>query len=75
VCLPGCSAASAMMHFREQALGPLREAGTDLVHLLTAPGCATALSMIAVLPNGQKSIILANNANDVSDEEDVRRAG
>jgi hypothetical protein len=30
--------------------------------------------MIAVLPNGQKSIILANNANDVSDEEDVRRA-
>lgn len=57
--------------FREQALGPLREAGIDLAHVSTAPGCATALSMIAVLPNGHKSIILANN---VSDEEDVRRA-
>ncbi|MBO0737528.1 MAG: bifunctional hydroxymethylpyrimidine kinase/phosphomethylpyrimidine kinase [Alphaproteobacteria bacterium] len=57
----------------EQALGPLREAGVDLAYVSTACGCATAVSMVAVLPDGRKSIILANNANDVWDEEGIRR--
>jgi ribokinase len=59
--------------FREQAVGPLRQAGVDLAYVSTAPGCATALSMIAVLPDGKKSIILANSANDAWDEKDLRR--
>ena len=57
----------------EQALGPLRDAGVDLAGVSTAHGCATAVSMIAVLPDGKKSIVLANNSNDAWGDEDVRR--
>ena len=49
---------------RHQALGGLREAGVDLSGVGTAPGCATAVSVIAVPPGGKKAILLAANAND-----------
>lgn len=52
----------------EQALAPLREAGVDLGHVSTAEGHPTAVSMIAVPPDGKKSILLALNANDAWDE-------
>ncbi|MCG7360552.1 PfkB family carbohydrate kinase [Roseomonas sp. ACRSG] len=52
---------------REQALAPLRAAGVDLSAVSQAPDIPTAVSMIAVLPNGKKSIILAGNANDAWD--------
>lgn len=54
---------------REQALAPLRRAGLCLDGVTTAPGSATAVSMIAVPPNGKKSIVLAGNANEVWDEK------
>jgi ribokinase len=49
----------------EQALRPLRQAGVDVSGVMSAAGCPTAVSMIAVLPDGKKCIALANNANDV----------
>jgi len=57
---------------REQALKPLRAAGVDLAGVSVAPGIATAVSMIAVPPDGKKSIILAGNANDAWDESALR---
>lgn len=53
---------------REQALAPLRRAGLCLDQVTVAPGIATAVSMIAVPPDGKKSIVLASNANDAWDE-------
>lgn len=53
---------------REQALAPLRKASVDLSVVSQAPGMPTAVSMIAVLPDGKKSIILAGNANDSWDD-------
>jgi ribokinase len=53
---------------REQVLGPLREAGVDLSGVSTADGIATAVSMIAVMPDGKKTIVLAANANDAWDD-------
>ncbi len=47
-----------------QALDPLRRAGVDLAAVSTALDCATAVSMIAVGPDGKKAIVLAGNAND-----------
>ena len=49
---------------REQALGPLRQAGIDLSHVFTADACFTGVSMIAVAPDGSETIIRAGNAND-----------
>jgi pfkB family carbohydrate kinase len=40
---------------REQALAPLRDAGLDLAGVSIAAGCATAVAMIAVLPDGKKT--------------------
>lgn len=57
----------------EQALGPLREAGVDLSGVSAAPGRPTAVSMVAVLPDGSKSIVLASNANDAWQETDAAR--
>lgn len=57
----------------EQALGPLREAGVDLSGVSAAPGHPTAVSMVAVLPDGSKSIVLAGNANDAWQETDAAR--
>lgn len=59
---------------REQALAPLRDAGVDLSGVSQAKGVATAVSMIAVLPDGRKSILLAGNANDAWDEPQGRAA-
>ncbi|HJU20681.1 MAG TPA: PfkB family carbohydrate kinase [Stellaceae bacterium] len=56
----------------EQALGTLREAGIDLAGVAAVSGADTAVSMIAVLPDGRKSIVLANNANDLWQEGDAR---
>lgn len=53
---------------REQALMPLRGAGVDVSGVFVAPGQATAVSMIAVLPDSKKSIVLAGNANEVWDD-------
>ena len=57
----------------EQALAPLRAAGIGLDHVSRAEGCATAVSMIAVLPDGKKSIVLAENANLAWSEAAKRR--
>jgi ribokinase len=48
----------------EQALAPLRRAGVDLAGVSAAPRQSTAVSMICVLPDGGKTIVLAGNAND-----------
>jgi ribokinase len=56
---------------REQALAPLRGAGVDLAGVTTVPDAATAVSMIAIPPDGNKSIVLANNANDAWTMADV----
>jgi ribokinase len=50
-------------HFAEQALAPLRQAGTDLKAVTVRPGAATGVSMIAVPVSGAKTILLAANAN------------
>lgn len=47
-----------------QALQPLRESGTDISNVTTAAGMSTGVSMITVPPSGEKSIVLAGNAND-----------
>jgi ribokinase len=52
----------------EQALAPLRAEGVDLSGVSVAPGQSTAVSMIAALPDGKKSIVLAGNANQVWDD-------
>jgi ribokinase len=54
-----------------QALTPLREAGVDVSGVTTAAGCPTAVSMVAVLPDGKKCIALANNANDAWGTDDL----
>jgi ribokinase len=53
---------------REQALAPLRREGVDLAGVSVAPRQATGVAMIAVLPEGKKTILLAGNANDAWDE-------
>ncbi|HEX4261405.1 MAG TPA: PfkB family carbohydrate kinase [Acetobacteraceae bacterium] len=53
---------------REQVLGPLRDAGVDLSGVSMADRIATAVSMIAVMPDGKKTIVLAANANDAWDD-------
>lgn len=50
----------------EQALAPLRLAGVDTRHVTQGAG-PTGVSMIAVPPDGKKSIVLAGNANDCWD--------
>ncbi len=59
---------------REQALGILGERGVDLAGVSTAPGCATAFSVIAVPHDGKKGILLAGNANDSWDDAAVQSA-
>lgn len=45
------------------ALGELRDAEVDLRGVSRAAGAATAISMIVVRPDGDKTIVLAPNAN------------
>lgn len=47
----------------EQALAGVRAAGIDLAGVTAAEG-ATAVSVIAVLPEGKKAILLAGNAKN-----------
>lgn len=54
----------------EQAMAPLRQAGVDTRHVTRSAG-STAVSMIAVPPDGKKTIVLAGNANDSWDEAAV----
>ncbi len=48
----------------DQALRSLGDARVDLDGVQRLEGVATALSMIVVRPDGEKTIILAPNAND-----------
>ncbi|SFV26860.1 ribokinase [Devosia crocina] len=50
-------------HFAEQALRPLRDAGVELSSVSTSNEAPTGVSMIAVPDNGEKTILLAPNAN------------
>ncbi len=62
---------------QEQALGALRDTAVDMSRVRTVENCATAFSMIIVPPEGDKNIILANNANDrwtSDDQNEVQRA-
>jgi len=56
----------------EQALRRLRQARVDVSGVTSAAGCPTAVSMIAVLPDGKKCIALANKANDAWGADDLR---
>lgn len=49
-------------------LRQLEQADVDLAHVQRVPGSATAVSMIFVKPGGEKTIILAANANMAWDE-------
>jgi ribokinase len=51
-----------------QALEPLTESGVDLAGVTPSAGSATGVSMIAVPESGQKTILLAANANSDWDE-------
>lgn len=55
---------------QEQALKPLRDMGVDLTNVRTVHNAQTAVSMIAVLPDGKKHIILAPNANDEWEDQE-----
>lgn len=55
----------------DEALRSLEDAGVDLRHVQRVRGSATALSMIVVRPDGEKTIILAPNANDAWDDADA----
>lgn len=59
----------------EHALAPLRAQGVDLSAARKVPGQATGVALIAVQPDGDKTILLAGNANDVwVDEDEVQVA-
>jgi ribokinase len=52
-----------------KALRSLKEIGVNLDHVKRLPGQRTGLSMIAVRPDGNKTILLAANANESWEEE------
>ena len=55
----------------EDALGPLREMGVGLDHTHQVVGCSTAVSMIFTRADGDKSIVLAPNANERWTDDDA----
>lgn len=55
---------------QEQALRSLRNQAIDLQYVRAVEGQSTAVSMIAVPPDGKKGILLASNANDHWSEAD-----
>lgn len=55
----------------DEALRSLEDAGVDLGGVRRVEGSATALSMIVVRPDGEKTIILAPNANDAWEDGDA----
>lgn len=56
---------------KEQALRSLREINLDLQYVQAITGQSTAVSMIAVPPDGKKGILLAANANYQWSEEEA----
>jgi ribokinase len=54
-----------------RALGPLREIGVDLSRVTAVEGDVSGVSMIAVPPDGGKTIILAPNANQSWTRQDA----
>ena len=59
----------------EHALAPLRALGVNIDATRQVPGQATGVALIAVHSDGNKTILLATNANDAwSDEDDERVA-
>jgi ribokinase len=59
--------------FADTALQPLEKLGVDVTHVRRMPGTATGVSMIVVRDDGDKTIVLAPNAN-MSWEDDAERA-
>jgi ribokinase len=59
-------------HLAEQALRPLRDAGVDLSGISTTGQSPTGVSMIAVPESGDKTILLAPNANRSWDSSALR---
>ncbi len=53
------------------ARDPLERLGVDLRHTNSIPGTATGAAMIRVQPDGDKSILLAGNANELWRQEDL----
>ncbi len=60
-------------HFAQQALDPLRDAEIDISNVSASANATTAISMIAVPENGEKTILLAANANRDWDEASLAR--
>jgi ribokinase len=60
-------------HFAQQALDPLRDNAVDLSGVMATAAAPTGVSMIAVPENGEKTILLAANANREWDEGSLSR--
>lgn len=60
--------------FAEETLRGPRAVGVELSHVTRVAGQATALAMIVVRADGDKTILLAANANDAWSEGDVEAA-
>ncbi|MDQ2694777.1 MAG: ribokinase [Pseudomonadota bacterium] len=58
----------------ERALEPLRAAGIDLSQVTAVAGGTTGASLIVVRPDGDKTIVLAANANDAWQPQDAAAA-
>ncbi len=58
--------------FADQALERLSREGVNLSYIKRVENVATGLAMIAVRPDGEKSIILSTNANEEWEREDFR---
>src|SRR5262249_50697051 len=53
------------------SLERLRQVGVDLMHVQTARGRATGTAVVIVRPDGEKSVVLAPNANEAWTEGDI----
>lgn len=58
----------------QHALGPLEAEGVDLRHVRRVRGVATSVAMIDVRADGEKAILLARNANEAWDDDDIADA-
>ena len=59
----------------EEAIRPLQDMGVNLDHVKRMEGQRTGLSLIAVRPDGKKSILLAGNVNKNWEEDGPRKVG
>ena len=60
--------------FAQRSLAALRETDIDLRAVRSVRGALTGIAMIAVEPDGEKTIIAAPNANDLWTDDDHRMA-